>query len=107
VKRCPTCGITKEPTGFFHDPRRSDGLSTMCKACRLAYKRGRPIGAPVCEPCGNRQHGPRCSGAPVGCPCRCRAMLGLNGPFEGGDPTAPDVTDQVGVGRMSRKGARV
>jgi hypothetical protein len=48
----------------------------------------------ICQACRTRRHGPACDGD--GCVCRCRAMLGLDGPFEGGDPTAPDATDQVG-----------
>ena len=46
-----------------------------------------------CHNCRNRHHGDRCQGPP--CACRCRAMLGLNGPFEGGDPTAPSLFDQI------------
>ena len=40
------------------------------------------------------RHGEECWGR--SCPCRCRAVLGLSGPFPVGDPTTPDVLDQVG-----------
>jgi hypothetical protein len=46
----------------------------------------------VCVACLAGTHGPDCEAG--SCVCRCRAMLGLDGPFPGGDPTAPDIGDQ-------------
>ena len=45
----------------------------------------------ICLACRSRLHGPACGG----CACRCRPLLGLDGPFEGGDPTAPSLFDQT------------
>jgi hypothetical protein len=46
-----------------------------------------------CPACRAHAHGDDCEGN--GCLCRCRAILGLDGPFEFGDPTSPDVIDQM------------
>lgn len=64
-----------------------------CVLCRDAHaiaKRVR-IGKGRCAECRDRQHGAMCRGPAAGCGCRCRAMLGLDGPFEFGDPTSPGV----------------
>lgn len=48
-----------------------------------------------CAACRSGCHGAECEG----CRCRCRAMLGLDGPFPHCDPTAPGVIDLMeGVG---------
>lgn len=41
-----------------------------------------------CVECQDGHHGHQCRGPADGCRCRCRPMLGLEGPFEFGDPTA-------------------
>jgi hypothetical protein len=46
----------------------------------------------LCLSCVGGEHGDLCWGR--SCPCRCRATLGLDGPFPFGDPTAPEVTDR-------------
>ena len=46
----------------------------------------------LCLSCVGGEHGDQCWGR--SCPCRCRAMLGLDGPFPGCDPTAPDAGDR-------------
>ena len=48
----------------------------------------------TCLACQGGCHGPDCKG----CACRCRAMLGLDGPFYGSDPTAPRPTDAARPG---------
>jgi hypothetical protein len=104
TKRCGSCKQWKGPTAFCRDNSRGDGLFYRCRACVSSEKRARRRGLPPPEPppppppspcarCQARQHGPVCLGPSVGCGCRCRAMLGLEGPFEFGDPTAPDVTE--------------
>jgi hypothetical protein len=45
----------------------------------------------LCLGCVGGEHGEDCWGR--SCPCKCRAMLGIDGPFPGRDPTAPDATD--------------
>jgi hypothetical protein len=40
-----------------------------------------------CLPCRRHEHGDLCQA--TGCGCGCRAVLGLAGPFELGDPTVP------------------
>jgi hypothetical protein len=44
----------------------------------------------MCDACRTRHHGAACAG----CGCRCRAMLGLDGPFPDGDPSAPSADDR-------------
>jgi len=61
---------------------------------RYAARR-RPV-ARTCRNCRAGSHGRWCCASLYGpwCPCRCRAVLGLDGPFEGGDPTAPTAADR-------------
>jgi hypothetical protein len=49
----------------------------------------------LCLSCVGHEHGVMCWGR--ACPCTCRAVLGLDGPFEGRDPTAPTDADAVVV----------
>jgi hypothetical protein len=46
----------------------------------------------ACLRCVGGEHGHDCQAA--GCACRCRSMLGLDGPFP---EDAPDPLDQLGV----------
>ena len=39
MKRCYTCGETKERSGFHKARSRYDGLQAYCKACRADYSR--------------------------------------------------------------------
>lgn len=96
TKRCGACGQVKGPTGFHTDRSRPDGLSWSCRACRNATDRERTPRKrertpQLCPNCQNRRHGHACTAAIFGpwCPCKCRAVLGLDGPFEFPDPTAP------------------
>jgi hypothetical protein len=68
-----------------------------CVLCREAHADSKRIrvGKGRCGSCRDSQHGVQCRGPVAGCCCRCRPMLGLEGPFEFGDPTAPTVVDQV------------
>ena len=98
--RCSRCRALKGPTAFYRDPRRRNGLTSECRACRAAYRRmvrhGQvPRVRRLCDRCHDGQHGPACEG----CACRCRPMLGLDGPFSNGDPTAPSLYDQMERGR--------
>lgn len=45
----------------------------------------------TCRNCRTGRHGNGCCVALVdpACPCRCRAVLGLAGPFDFADPSAP------------------
>lgn len=101
TKRCPNCKADKPLAAFGRDAARGDGLTYRCRDCRGATERASAAkrrhakakavdGA--CHPCRKRRHGPACQGGMLGmaCSCRCRMVLGLAGPFEGGDPTAPD-----------------
>ena len=96
MARCSRCRTLKEPAAFYRDQRRRNGLTSECRACRAVYKREVRNGVReqrerrLCDRCNDRQHGPRC----LGCDCHCRPMLGFDGPFEFGDPTAPSVYDQ-------------
>lgn len=67
----------------------------LCRDAHAAAKRIWQRWRGLCAECRDGQHGPMCRGLAVGCGCRCRPMLGLAGPFEHGDPTAPfwDVGD--------------
>ena len=101
MHRCSRCRQLKGPTAFYRDQRRRNGLTSECRACRAAYKKGlREQGNPatreptLCDRCHDRQHGVGCLGIYADCECRCRAMLGLD-LFEFGDPTAPTVEDRV------------
>jgi hypothetical protein len=47
----------------------------------------------MCGHCRGRCHGDLCQAD--GCTCTCRAVLGLAGPFEYDDPTAPDAIDRL------------
>lgn len=64
---------------------------------RYATRR-RPV-ARTCRNCRRGSHGRWCAASLFGpwCPCRCRAVLGLDGPFEGADPTAPEAAEFEGV----------
>lgn len=59
----------------------------------------KPTRPTICRQCQDGYHGPRCGAAFFAgyCPCRCRTFLGLDGPFECGDPTAPTPEDLTGV----------
>lgn len=98
AKRCTTCHAMKPLTAFHRRTASSDGYRGTCRECRNATdrkcrpERHRLNGGP-CERCQARQHGHLCFGPAAGCECRCRAMLGLEGPFEFGDPTAPNALD--------------
>jgi hypothetical protein len=101
TKLCSSCKQRKGPTAFHRDNSRGDGLYYRCRACvsaeKAARRQGRPPPStleralPDCERCRDHQHGPLCLGPSADCGCRCRAMLGLEGPFEFGDPTAPTI----------------
>jgi len=97
VKRCGKCRQELPLVAFSLDRYRRDGLAWRCKPCSRAAQRAYPAKRPdrphrrrptksTCRNCRNRKHGRWCSA----CPCRCRAVLGLDGPFDFGDPTAPD-----------------
>lgn len=104
MHRCSRCNELKGPTAFHRDPRNRSGLRGVCRTCnnterREARRRGtravvRQQTTTPCERCRDRQHGVRCLGVSAGCGCRCRPMLGLEGPFEFGDPTAPAPMDR-------------
>jgi hypothetical protein len=47
----------------------------------------------LCLSCVGGEHAEQCWGR--SCPCRCRAVLGVAGPFTGRDPTAPGAVDVV------------
>jgi hypothetical protein len=57
-------------------------------------RRRRPV-ARTCRNCRGGSHGRWCCASLFGpaCPCRCWFVLGLDGPFTFGDPTAPDTAD--------------
>lgn len=42
MKRCPTCKETKEPSSFYKNKAKGDGLSSECKSCFLERSRRRP-----------------------------------------------------------------
>jgi hypothetical protein len=98
VKPCPTCQHVKALADFAVDARRRDGRRWQCRMCSNAADRARAAAnrkaaAPPedCRNCKAGRHGRRCVASLFGpwCPCGCRAVLGLAGPFEGGDPTVP------------------
>lgn len=39
VKRCPRCGFVKDRSEFFKEVARGDGLSGICKKCKVEYQR--------------------------------------------------------------------
>ena len=47
----------------------------------------------ACLPCIGGEHGEECLANT--CVCRCRAMLGLDGPFDGHDWSAPHWADAL------------
>jgi len=58
---------------------------------KAAAKPARKPRDPRCANCQAGRHGRWCVASLFGpwCPCGCRAVLGLAGPFDGGDPTVP------------------
>ncbi len=38
-KYCPQCETEKPANAFYRDKHQKDGLTTQCKACRIAYSR--------------------------------------------------------------------
>jgi hypothetical protein len=98
VKWCPTCEHVKALADFAVDRSRGDGRKWQCRVCvnaanraRAAAKREATEPPQPCRNCKDGRHGCWCVASLFGpwCPCRCRVVLGLAGPFEGGDPTAP------------------
>jgi hypothetical protein len=103
VKWCPTCQHTKALTDFAVDRRRGDGRRWQCRPCSNAADRARDVRRrqakaaargeppPTCANCTAGSHGHWCVASLFGpwCPCGCRAVLGLAGPFDGSDPTVP------------------
>jgi hypothetical protein len=102
TKRCGACRETKPSSAFGRDRSRGDGLTWRCRDCGNAADRAKPKRPkaikprPACANCKHGRHGRWCIASLFGpwCPCGCRAVLGLAGPFELGDPTAPDGADQ-------------
>ena len=41
MKRCPKCGTTKPLSDFYRDQVRARGVSSTCKKCVLARKKGK------------------------------------------------------------------
>lgn len=41
-KRCSKCKLVKSSTEFYPDKRSSDGLSSQCRICNLAYRQKQP-----------------------------------------------------------------
>ena len=97
VKRCPACDQTKPIEAFSRDRTKADGRTWRCRDCAKAAWQAKhpPKPKPACANCQARWHGRWCANALFGppCPCPCCAVLGLNGPFELSDPTAPDGAD--------------
>jgi len=99
TKRCGACRHRLPRTAFGTDRSRGDGLTWRCRDCLNAAQRARqkrPKPRPACANCKAGRHGRWCCASLYGpaCPCRCRVVLGLDGPFEGGDPTAPTAADR-------------
>jgi hypothetical protein len=104
TKRCRgACGQDLPLVAFCLDRSKRDGLNWRCRACQRDAKRGartqpkRVNG--ICRNCRSGRHGRWCLASLFGpwCPCGCRAVLGLDGPFEFADPSAPDGADLEGV----------
>jgi hypothetical protein len=92
TKRCGACREVKPISAFGRDRSRRDGLTWRCRDCYCAAERDRAKRPkPPCRNCKAGQHGRWCVASLFGpwCPCGCRAVLGLAGPFELGDPTVP------------------
>jgi hypothetical protein len=92
AKRCTRCQEMKPTEAFYRQPGRGDGLTSHCKQCRDSHDRERRADRytrAICNPCRDSQHGRTCLGVYADCHCRCRPTLGLEGPFEFGDPTVP------------------
>jgi hypothetical protein len=107
AKRCGTCRETKPIGEFGRDRSRGDGHCFRCRVCHRAANRAvdlrrrvarqSSITPPPAQPppwrcvnCADKLHGPMCAVSLYGhpyCACRCRAVLGMDGPFQFGDPT--------------------
>jgi hypothetical protein len=92
AKRCTGCQEIKPVRAYRRNTGKGDGLTSRCSGCLSARDRERrpeKYRPATCEPCRDRRHGRACLGVYAICGCRCRPTLGLEGPFEFGDPTVP------------------
>jgi hypothetical protein len=107
MARCGRCRILKPLDNFGVDRSRRSGRSYVCRPCgsaaayarKVARKRRFAVPEPIdqaravpgaCIACQGGLHGHDCRRN--GCGCRCRPMLGLDGPFP---DDAPDVLDML------------